>query len=36
MTVEGKRCLVIELSDQVEVNGIKVGGRTDGYPEELS
>lgn len=36
MTVEGKRCLVIELSDQVEVNGIKVGGRADGYPEELS
>lgn len=36
MTVEGKRCLVIELSDQVEVNGIKVGGRADGYLEELS
>ena len=36
MTVEGKRCLVIELSDQVEVNGIKVGGRADGYHEELS
>ena len=36
MTVEGKRCLVIELSDQVEVNGIKVGGRAAGYPEELS
>ena len=36
MTVEGKRCRVIELSDQVEVNGIKVGGRADGYPEELS
>lgn len=36
MTVEGKRCLVIELSDQVEVNGIKVGDRADGYPEELS
>lgn len=36
MTVEGKRCLVIELSDQVEVNGIKVGGRTDGYAEEIS
>lgn len=36
MTVEEKRCLVIELSDQVEVNGIKVGGRADGYPEELS
>lgn len=36
MTVEGKRCLVIELSDQVEVNGIKVGGRADGYPEDLS
>lgn len=36
MTVEGKRCLVIELSDQVEVNGIKVGGRADGYSEELS
>lgn len=36
MTLEGRRCLVIELSDQVEVNGIKVGGRADSYPEELS
>ena len=36
LTLEGRRCLVIELSDQVEVNGIKVGGRADSYPEELS